>query len=84
MEARGNFGDTARTLRDDDKVHEDQDREHDDPDDKIAAHHEISERVDHMTGGVGAFMPTREYQPRGRKVERQPQHGRDQQHGREG
>jgi hypothetical protein len=25
-------------------------------------------------------MPTREYQPRGRKVERQPQHGRDQQH----
>lgn len=84
VEARGNFGDTARTLRDDDKVHEDQDREHDDPDDKTAAHHEISERFDHMTGVVGAFMPTREHQPRGRKVERQPQHGRDQQHGREG
>jgi hypothetical protein len=50
----------------------------------LPAHHEISERFDHMTGVVGAFMPTREHQPRGRKVERQPQHGRDQQHGREG
>src|SRR6185295_5588968 len=65
VKAGGHFRDTARTFGDYDEVHDDQDREHDDPDDEIATHHEISERLDHMAGRVGAFMPAREDQTGG-------------------
>jgi hypothetical protein len=36
VEARSDFGDAARTLGDDDEVHDDKDREDDDADDEIA------------------------------------------------
>ena len=83
VEARGDFRDAARALGDDHEVHDHQDREHDDADDEIAAHHEVAERLDHVAGGVGAFVPAREDEPGRGEVEREPQHGRDQQHGRE-
>ena len=78
VEAGGDFRDAARTLGDDDEVHDHQDREHDDADDEIAAHHEIAEGLDDVAGGRGALMPVRQDQPGRGQVERQPQHGRDQ------
>ena len=83
VEARGDFGDAAGALGDDDEVHDHQDGEHDDADDEIAAHHEIAERLDDVAGGGGALVAVRQDQARRGEVERQPQHGRDQQHGRE-
>ena len=56
VEARRDFGDAARTLGDDDEVHDHQDREHDDSDHEIAAHHEIAEGLDDVAGGGGALM----------------------------
>jgi hypothetical protein len=56
VKASGHFRDPARTLGDDHEIHDDQDREDDDPDDEIAAHHEIAERLNHVTGRVCAFM----------------------------
>ncbi len=84
VEARRDFGDAPRALGDDDEVHHHQDREHDDADDEVAAHYEVAERLDDVTGGVGAFMTARQDQARRGEVERQPQHGGDQEHGREG
>jgi hypothetical protein len=84
VEARGDFGDAAGALGDDHEVHDHQDGEDDDTDNEIAAHHEIAERLDDVAGGVGAFVAARQDQPRRGEVERQPQHGRDQQHGGEG
>ena len=83
VEARGDFGDAAGALGDDDEIHDHQNREHDNSDDEIAAHHEIAERLDDVAGGRGALMPARQDQPGRGQVERQPQHGRDQEHGRE-
>ncbi len=83
VEAGGHFRDAAGALGDDHEVHDHQDREHDDADDEIAAHHEIAEGLDDVAGGVGAFVTARQDQAGGGEVERQPQHGRDQQHGRE-
>jgi hypothetical protein len=51
-EAGCDFRDTARTLGDDDEVHDHQDRENDDPDDEIAAHHQVAERLDDLAGSV--------------------------------
>jgi hypothetical protein len=51
-EAGGDFRDTAGTLGDDDEVHDHQDRENDDPDDEIAAHHQVAERLDDVAGGA--------------------------------
>src|SRR5690606_30722209 len=55
VEARRDFGDAARTLGDDDEVHDHQDGEDDDADDEIAAHHEVAEGFDDVAGDVGAF-----------------------------
>ena len=82
VEARRDFGDTARALGDDDEVHDHQDRKDDDADDEIAAHHEAAEGLDDVAGGVRALMAARQDQPRRGEVERQPQHRRDQQDGR--
>src|SRR5690606_16709544 len=60
-----------------------QDREHDDADDEIAAHHEVAEGLDDVAGGVGALVAVREDEAGGGETERQPQHGGDQQDGRE-
>src|SRR6185437_11858447 len=82
MKARGHFRDAAGALGDDHEIHDHQDREHDDAYHEIAAHHEIAECLDDVAGGVGALVTVREDQPRRGEIERQPQHGRDQQHGR--
>ncbi|MGY2933502.1 hypothetical protein ACVWZ6_003104 [Bradyrhizobium sp. GM6.1] len=82
VEACRDFGDTARTLGDDDEVDDDQDGEDDDADDEIAAHHEAAEGFDDVTGGIRALVPVRQDQAGRGHVERQPQHGRDQQNGR--
>ena len=63
VEAGGHFRDAAGTLGDDHEVHDHQDREHDNPDHEIAAHHEIAEGLDDVTGGIGALMAVREDQP---------------------
>ena len=84
VEARRDFGDTARTLGDDDEIDDHQDGEDDDADDEIAAHDEIAEGLDDVAGGVGAGVAVGEDQAGGGEVERQPQHGGDQQHGGEG
>jgi hypothetical protein len=78
VEARSDFSDAPRAFRYDDEVHDDQDCEHDDPDDEVAAHHEIAERFDHVSGGVGSFVAARQDQAGGGEVEREPQHRRDQ------
>ena len=82
LEAGGDFGDTARTLGDDDEVHDHQDREHDDADHEITGHHEVAERLDDVAGGRRALMALRQDQPGRGHVQRQPQHGRDQEDGR--
>jgi hypothetical protein len=64
VEARGDFRDAARALGDDHEIHDHQDREHDDPDHEIAAHHEIAEGLDDVSGGVCALMAVRKDQPR--------------------
>ena len=72
--ARCDFGDTARTFGDDDEVHDHQNCEDDDADDEIAAHHEIAERLDHVTGSRSSFMAMRQDQTRRGEIERQSQH----------
>jgi hypothetical protein len=69
-EARRHFGDAARTLGDDDEVHQYQDGEHDQADDVVAAHDEAAEGLDDMAGGVGAFMAVRQDEARRSEVER--------------
>ncbi len=81
VEARRDFGDAAGALGDDDEVHDHQDDEDDDADHEVAGHHEVAERLDDVAGGVGALVAVRQDQPRRGEVERQPQHGRDQQDG---
>src|SRR5690606_31288744 len=58
--------------------------EDDDADDEIAAHHEVPEGFDDVTGGVGAVVAVGEDQAGGGEVECQPHHGGDQQYRREG
>ena len=82
-EARGDFGDASRTLGDDDEIHHDEDREHDHADDEIAAHHEIAEGLDDVAGGGRALVPMAQDETRRGEVEREAQHRRHQQHGRE-
>ena len=50
-EPRGDFGDAARALGDDDKIDDDQNRENDDADGVVAADHERAERFDHAARG---------------------------------
>ena len=73
------FGDAAGAFGDDDEVHDHQNRKDDDADDEIAAHHEIAERLDDVTGSRRSLVAMRQDQPCRGKVERQPQHGGDQQ-----
>ena len=82
VEAGSDLGDTARALGDDDEVDDDQDGKDDDADDEIAAHDEAAEGFDDMAGRVGAIVTIGEDQAGSGEVERQPEHGGDQQHGR--
>src|ERR1700688_2942474 len=79
VEPGGDFGDAAGALGDDHEIHDHQDCEHDDADDEIAAHDEAAERLDDMAGGGRALVAAGENEPGRGEVERQPQHGRDQQ-----
>src|SRR6185437_13067226 len=83
VEAGSYFGDAAGALGDDDEIHDHENRENDNADDEIAAHHEIAERLDDVAGSIGTLVAARQDQPRGGKVERKPQHRRDQKDGRE-
>src|SRR6185437_12883452 len=84
VEARRHYGDAAGALGDDDEIDDHQDGENDNADDEIAAHHEIAERLDDVSGGGGAFVAMGENKPRRGEVERQAQHGGDQQYGGKG
>ena len=79
-EARADLGDTRRALGDDEEVDGDEDQEDDDADDEIAAHHQPREAGDDVARRRVAAAAMRQDQARGRDVERQPQHGGDQQH----
>ena len=84
MEARRDFGDAPGAFGDDHEIHDHQDREYDDADDEIAAHDEIAERLDDVAGSPRALVPMGEDEACRGEIEREPQHGRDQQHRREG
>ena len=60
----------------------DENGEDDNSDDEIAAHNEVAECLDDVTGGGGAFVAVRQDQPRRGEVERQAQHRGNQQDGR--
>ena len=77
-EARRDFGDAAGALRDDDEVDADQDQEEHEPDDVVAADHELAERLNDRAG-----MPLGENQPRAADVEREPEQREEQQQRRE-
>ena len=83
-EARADLGDTGRALGDDDEVHDDQDHEHDEADDEVARHHQVREAGNDVAGGVRALVAVRQDHAGRRDVERQAQHGGDQEDGREG
>src|SRR5690606_29280194 len=55
-EAGGHFGDTARTLGDDDEVHDHEDDEDHRADDEIAAGDEIAESLNDVAGSGGTVM----------------------------
>ena len=83
-EAGGDFGDAARTLRDDHEVHDDQDDKDHDPDDEVAAHHKVAERLDDVAGSFRPLVAVSEDEAGGRDVQRKPQQCRKQQHSGEG
>ncbi len=80
---RGHFGDPARTLRDHHEVDHDQDDEDDDTDRVVAAHQEMAERLDHMTGRARTGMALQQHDAGRCHIQRQAQQGREQQHTRE-
>ena len=82
VETRRHFCDATRAFGDDHEVHDHQNREHDDADDEVAAHDKMAERLDDVAGGSCSFMPVSQDEPRRGEIEREPQHGGDQQHGR--
>jgi hypothetical protein len=83
MEARCDFGDAPRAFGDDDEIHDHQNPEDDNSDHEIAAHHEIAEGFDDVAGGGRTLVAARQDQPRRGQIQRQPQHGRNQEDGRE-
>ncbi len=83
-EARADFGDTRRTLGDDDEVHRDQNEEDDQTDDEIAGHDETGEAGDDAAGSAVAFMTMGKDDARRCDVQRQANHGRNQKNRRKG
>jgi hypothetical protein len=77
-ETGDDFGDAARTVRDDDEVDDDEDKERDEADDEVAAHHEVAERLDDLACAAGA-----EDQLGGRDGQRQAKKRGDEQKARE-
>ena len=83
-ETRGNLGDTAGTLGDDDEVDDHQNGKDDNPDDEIAAHHQVAEGLDDIAGSCRSFMAVGQDQPCRGNVQPEPEHGGNQEYGREG
>ena len=83
-EARGNFGDAARTLGHDDEVDDHQDQEDENTDDEIATDQERAECLDDLACGGFAFMPLQQDDARRCHVQSQSQQRGEQQHRWEG
>jgi hypothetical protein len=81
---RADLGDTTRTLGDDGKVNDGQDDEHDQADRVVAADQEVTEGFDDFTRSGAAGVPLGQHHAGRGHVQRQAQHGGNQQHGREG
>ena len=77
-ESRGDFGDTLRTFRDDDELHDGDNQEDDSADDEIATDDEITEHVDDF-----ARVRLQKNESRRRDVQGQSEQGGEQQHARE-
>ena len=77
-EARGDLGNTPRTLRDYHKLYHHDYQEHDDADDHVAADDEVAEALHHA-----ARIAVRQDHARDRDVDREPEKGREQEHRRE-
>ena len=75
-EPRGDFGDAARALGDDDEIDQHQNQEYDQADDIIAAHDEIAEGLDDV-----ARVAIEQNQPGGGDIEGQPIERHEQQQG---
>ena len=82
--ARADLGHPRGTLGDHDEIHDQQNQKHDQPDQNAAAHDEVGEAFDHVSGGVGALVPLSDDEFGRRHVQRQPQHQRGQQNHRKG
>ena len=83
-EARRHFGDAARTFGDDDEIDDDQDGEDNQANDEIALHHQIAEGLNDIARCCRAFIAMTQDQACGGQIQRQPQHGGEQQDGGEG
>ena len=83
-EPRRNFRDAARTLGDDDEIHDDKDRKDDDADDEVALHHEIAEGLDDLAGAASAFVSLAEDKACGSEIQREAQHCRNEEDSRKG
>ncbi len=70
-EPRGDFGNTHRAMVDHDVLDGNQNQKYDGADDVVAAHHEISERLNHVACRGGSGMAVQQNQARGRDVQRQ-------------
>jgi len=71
------FGDSTGALGNDSEIDNGQDHEHNDTNRVIASDQEMSERLDHLAGGIRACMPFGQYYTGRSHVQRQPQHGTD-------
>ena len=83
-ETGAHFGDPAGALGDDGKVNDGQDDEDDDTHRVIAADQEVAERFDHLARRRAAGVAFGQHDTGRGHIERQAQHGRDQQNGGKG
>ena len=83
-EARRDFRNAPGALGDDHQVDDHQHGKDEDADDIIAADKKRAKGFDDMARRRGAFMAMDQHDAGGGDVERQPQQGGEQQHGREG
>ncbi len=66
-----NLGNTLGPLGDDDKVDDHQDDKYYETDDKVAANHHLTKRLNHLTRRARAEMAVQQHHARGGDVERQ-------------
>ena len=78
---RRDFGDTARTLGDDDEIDDGENGEHDHADDEIAAHHHIGEGRHDLSRRVFALMAAHQHKARRAEIHRQAEQGGDEEDG---